>query len=334
MKIEQNSFNKQTLFFFIQTLLLLVILSLTACNQASDKTNKAKPLESKAKSSTELIYRPKLKLALKDPNVFEQYKKAVLLLIPPKQKETAEDYQKARALLLPLAEAGYVDAMFGMAASYLPYLASGPEFLPSNSEKGIPWLTEAADAGHASAQYILAIWYFKGWRNYTPLERMNSYSDDRWRKINHYYIAAAEQGHAYAVSGLAIYRERANDEYRLYEYDEFIARAPERSIESYMWYTIGLQLWDQKRQNEREVKGLVNEYALDLSLRNQLVIRGKMTDEQIAEGERRAKQWIKQHPDAYNEANAPFELSFELQARKFTRDDNKKKSEVVSGQTD
>ncbi len=334
MKIEQNSFNKQTLFFFIQTLFLLVILSLTACNQAEDKINKAQPPESKATSSTALIYRPKLKLALKDPNVFEQYKQAVLFLIPPKQKATAEDYQKARALFLPLAEAGYVDAMYGMAASYFPHLASAPDYLPSNSEKGIPWLTRAADAGHASAQYSLAIWYFRGWRSYTPLEHMNSYSDDRWRKINHYYTAAAEQGHAYAVSGLALYRERANDEYRLYEYDEFMARAPERSIESYMWYTLSMQHWDQKKQNEREAKGLINEYALDLSLRNQLIISGKMTDEQVAEGERRAKQWIKQHPDAYTSAYAPFELSFEEQARKFTRDDNKKKSEVVSGQTD
>ncbi len=334
MKIEQNSFNKQALFFCIQTLLLLVILSLTACNQAADKTNNAKPLESKAKPSTELIYRPKLKLALKDPNVFEQYKKAVLFLIPSKQKATVEDYQKARTLFLPLAEAGYVDAMYGMAASYLSYLASGPKDLPSIPEKGIPWLIKAADAGHASAQYSLAIWYFRGWRNYTPLEHMNSYSDDRWRKINHYYTAAAEQGHAYAVSGLALYRERANDEYRLYEYDEFMARAPERSIESYMWYTLSIQHWDLNEQEEREAKGLINEHTLDLSLRNQLVINGKMTDEQVAEGERRAKQWMQQHSDAYNEVNAPFELSFEAQAIKFTREDNKKKSEVAGGQTD
>ncbi len=92
-----------------------------------------------------------------------------------------------------------------------------------------------------------------------------------------------------------------------------------------MRYTIGIQQWDQDKQNERQKKGMINGYALDTRLRDQLITTKKITTEQVAEGEQLAKQWVKQHPDAYTETIEPLELSLELQAEHFAKEDADKK---------
>jgi len=324
MKLTRKPNNKHSntkaLFLCVQIPLLFFTLSLlSACSQDTDKTQANET--SKTSSPVRLIYRPKLKLAFYDPVVIKQYRAAVLTLIPPDQddeKITKKNYINARKLFLPLAEAGYVDAMFGVAATYFPYLASGPYKIPSNPKKGIPWLTKAANAGHAAAQYLTAEWHYAGWRDYTPLDNMNSYSKDRWGTINHYYTASAEQGFQMAQGALAMLRYNANDDFRVLPREEAEAKTPERTIETYVWYTLSSLHWNRARQSERKSKGMIDRHALDISLRKQVIEDRNMTAKQITEAEQRITKWIKQHPDAYTEPRTPLELSLEKQAILFT----------------
>jgi TPR repeat protein len=93
------------------------------------------------------------------------------------------DWEKPFALLLPLAEAGDVEAMDMVGSLY-----RDGKGVNSNNQAAIEWFTKAADAGLASAQYNLGMVYYR-WR----LNGKYHYGKSR-----DLLAAAAEQDHALA----------------------------------------------------------------------------------------------------------------------------------------
>ena len=167
--IPQMSKEPWRFFVFLtrEIVLAFALLSLSACEQRDDESANQLSNAEAADQAAPLVYRPKLKLAAKDPTVSEQFREAIDVLRPKNQKtledQTPEQFVRARPLFLPLAEAGYVDAMLGMAATYIPHsIFWAHDTIPYDWQQGIPWLTRAADAGHAEAQFALGMWYRYG----------------------------------------------------------------------------------------------------------------------------------------------------------------------------
>ncbi len=295
--------------FLIRGIVLaFALVSLSACEQPANESANQLSNAEKADQAAPLIYRPKLKLAAKDPTVSEQLREAIDVLRPKNQKtledQTPEQFVRARPLFLPLAEAGYVDAMLGMAATYIPHtIFWAHKKIPYDWQQGIPWLTRAADAGHAEAQFALGMWYFHG----QPVHHPQAIETVDWGKVNHYLTAASEQGLLAAQNALARVRGDAPDLSHL-PFEKFKARLASISIEAYMWHTLAIQHYDPATEAERRQKGMIDRQALAIGLRDRLVWANEMTPEQIAEGQRRAEEWTRSHPDAYTGFSIPPEL--------------------------
>ena len=108
------------------------------------------------------------------------------------------DYQKAKDILLPLAEAGHPKAMNMIGLMY--------EFIrgySQNTRKACDWYEKSANAGYVSAQRNLAICYYWG--------------DGRLRdeaQAIHWYRQAGEQGNKNAQAFLTAYfSSRERNEY-------------------------------------------------------------------------------------------------------------------------
>ena len=307
--IPQMSKERWPFFTFLirGVVLAFALVSLSACDQrANESTNQLSNAEASDQAAP-LINRPKLKLAAKDPTVSEQFREAIDVLRPRNQsreEQTPEQFVRARPLFLPLAKAGYVDAMLGMAATYIPHTVYfSHDKIPYDWQQGIPWLTRAADAGHAEAQFALGMWYFYG----HPVHQPQAFEIVEWDKVNHYLTAAAEQGLLAAQSALARLRANKHDISHL-PFEEFMAGTSARDIEAYMWYTLAIQRYDPIKEVERRQKGMIDRRALESRLRDRLVRIGEMTPEEIAEGQRRAEEWTRRHPDAYTGDSIPPEL--------------------------
>ena len=291
-----------------QVILAFTLLSLSACDQRTNESaNQLSNVEA-VDQAAPLIYRPKLKLAANDPTVSEQFREAINVLRPKDQKtledQTPEQFVRARPLFLPLAEAGYVDAMLGMAATYIPHtIFFANEQIPYDWQQGIPWLTRAADAGHAEAQFALGMWYFHG----EPVHHPQAFETVDWDKVNHYLTAAAEQGLLAAQNALGRLRGHGHDVAHL-PFEEFMAGSSARDIEAYMWHTLAIRRYDPATEAERRAKGMIDRQALAIGLRDRMVREGEMTPEEIAEGQRRAEAWVRRHPDAYTGFSIPPEL--------------------------
>jgi hypothetical protein len=83
-----------------------------------------------------------------------------------------------------------------------------------------------------------------------------------------WYGKAAKQGHAKAQNNLAV----------MYAEGQGV---PRDDVTSYMWFT------------------LAGSAKPDKNAANLQLLESRMTPEQIAEGKRRAEEWLKQHPPSH-----------------------------------
>ena len=261
-------------------LIFCALGGLSGCHQAT-----AAPVatDTHPPSAEKIIYRPKVKLTATDPDPAK-----LKTLLKGWAEITQEHYDRARKILLPLANAGYTDAQIGMAYSYMPQEIIHPKKpVPYDWKQGIPWLKKAADNGNARAQWMLSGWYFDGFSGKVKRD----YFAIQWDKVNYYLHAAAEQGLAIAQMELA----------SLYEDSLGVPMNPEaleayektHKIKAYMWYILASQRFPAYTGVGINRKGLAE------SLARKLVRRKAFTPAEIAEGKQMVKDWIRTHPDAY-----------------------------------
>ena len=129
-------------------------------------------------------------------------------------KETySEHTKKALKKLLPLAEEGNVEATYTIGLIY-----SYDNGIIRDFEKGVKWLTKAADLGKVIALNEIGSQYYWDWRNHN------------YKKAFEYYKLAAEKGDYHAQQMLG----------RMYSYGHGITQDIEQSI---YWYTKQASHW-------------------------------------------------------------------------------------------
>ena len=116
------------------------------------------------------------------------------------------------------------------------------------------WYRLAANHGHASAQHALGFMYAKG--KGVPQDAAEAV---RW------YRLAADQGHVGAQNNLGVSYAKGDG-------------VPQDDIEAHMWANIAVA---QSSGEDR-----------DRRVKNRDIDAAKMTAEQIAEAQRRAREWM------------------------------------------
>lgn len=104
-----------------------------------------------------------------------------------KQAYKGEKYGEALAILKPLGESGHPDAQYLLARMY-----EKGRGVPKDHAEMLQWYRRSADAGHAKAQYKMAVGYAQG---YAGLEK-NDAEAGKW------LLKSAEQGYRRAMETL------------------------------------------------------------------------------------------------------------------------------------
>ena len=108
-----------------------------------------------------------------------------------------EEFAKAKAILLPLAEAGHAKAMH-----YIGRLHDETNVFPSNPKAECDWYERAANAGYPNAMYNMSICYDGNGRANNPE------MDKKW------LLKAADHGVIDAMINLAWLDKDVGEEYR------------------------------------------------------------------------------------------------------------------------
>ena len=124
--------------------------------------------------------------------------------------------------------------------------------------EAVRWYRLAADQGYDAAQFSLGVMYANG--EGVPQDDAEAV---RW------YRLAAEQGHASAQLNLGV----------MYANGEGV---PQDYVQSHMWANLAAS---RSTSEDRE-----------LAVKNRDLVANQMTREQIAEAQRRAREWDAAHP--------------------------------------
>jgi TPR repeat protein len=196
-----------------------------------------------------------------------------------------QDYGQAARWLTKAAEAGNVSAQVGVGSLYNEGLG-----VPQDYVQAVRWYTKAAEAENTIAQYSLGWMYAKGngvAQDYLQAVRwftkaaeagdVEAQSDLGWLYFNgkgvaqdylqaaHWLTKAAEAGNAIAQHNLGL----------LYEYGNGVAQD---SVQAYKWYNLAAVAQTDKDQRDRTI-----------NKRDR--VAGTMTAQQLAEGQRLAREW-------------------------------------------
>jgi TPR repeat protein len=168
------------------------------------------------------------------------------------------NYTRALRLVQPLADEGN-----SRAQSLLGLLYYHGRGVKQDDSKAAIWFRLAADQGEADAQFNLGVMYAEG--HGVPQDYAEAV---RW------YRLAADQGEARAQFNLGV------------SYAE--GQGIERDYASaYMWFNLAASRFPSSEVDRRRV-----------ALHNRDLIASKLSDEQMAEAQKRAREWkpITQHP--------------------------------------
>jgi uncharacterized protein len=210
-----------------------------------------------------------------------------------------QDYAQAAVLFRNAADQGYADAQFRLADMY-----DAGQGVPKDDVAAVFWFRKAAEQGSAPAQSLLGlayatghavpqdyaqavVWYRKAALQGFPLAQASlaeSYYNGRgvpqdYAQAAIWYRRAAEQGHADGQAKLAV----------LYTLGQGVAQD---YVEGHMWFNLATA-----QSTGEEQKNLA-------AARDELA--AKMTPDQLAEAQRRARAWTPAAPSGTSiETRAP-----------------------------
>jgi TPR repeat protein len=211
------------------------------------------------------LKRGQLKLAKHDPKTQKQYQ-----LIAEYREN--KDHDKVVELLSLLAEQGYADAQRDLARIHCREASSGVEKF-WDAEKSLYWIKKAVDAGYSHAQFTYSLYFYDG----------ECGIQQDWGKYAEWLFISAEQGAPLSQSVLSsAYVSGKGVEKDL--------------IESYKWSLLALRRYGHPDNVPAYHSGKV---ASTLILQDRLTQDEGVTKEQVQEAQRRAKEWEKTHPYAY-----------------------------------
>jgi TPR repeat protein len=277
--MKQSTFHYLIKFYSVFVVSIALTFFLISCSQNNTQQNLNKLNAINDDIATpEATHGPKLKLARIDPFASKEFDQALLLLEQGK-------YEEARALLQPLAGAGYSDAELYIAYSYYPRLKYNPlpREIEPNKDQAIRWLKRAADNGHPIAQSTLSLVLEQGGPDFHV-----SPSQVDYKEVYKYLRLAAEQGFASAQLGLAT----------AYQNGYGIEQSP---VDAYMWFLLALnRMENTQKTRHTELTITVIESALKT-----MESKNQISPEQIKNAKKRASDWEKSHPDAYQTDDLP-----------------------------
>jgi TPR repeat protein len=161
------------------------------------------------------------------------------------------DYTKALKLARPLADAGDPRGQAIIGLAY--YRGRGA---PHDDAEGAKWLLRAADKGDAVARFTLGVMYGEG--RGVPQDFAEA---ARW------YQRAAEQGDAQAQYNLGL----------AYAHGEGVAQDV---VEAHMWFNLAAARFPATDTRNRAA-----------AVKNRDTVAGEMTSEQLAQAQKRARDW-------------------------------------------
>jgi uncharacterized protein len=161
------------------------------------------------------------------------------------------DYAKALKLAQPLADAGDPRAEAIIGFAY--YRGRGA---PHDDAEAAKWLLRAANKGDAVARFTLGVMYGEG--RGVPQD---------FAEAAHWYQRAAEQGDAQAQYNLGL----------AYAHGEGVAQDV---VEAHMWFNLAAARFPATDTRNRAV-----------AVKNRDTVAGEMTSEQLAQAQKRARDW-------------------------------------------
>jgi len=161
------------------------------------------------------------------------------------------DYAKALKLARPLAEDGDPRAEAVLGSAY--YRGRG---VPQNDSEAAKWFRLAADQGNAAARFTLGVMYGEG--RGVPQDYAEA---ARW------YRRAAEQGDAQAQYNLGL----------AYARGEGVTQNP---VEAHMWFNLAAARFPANDTRNRTA-----------AVKNRDTVAGEMSSDQLAEAQKRAREW-------------------------------------------
>src|SRR5215475_8477226 len=161
------------------------------------------------------------------------------------------DYAKALKLARPLAEDGDPRAEAVLGLAY--YRGRG---VPQNDSEAAKWFRLAADQGNAAARFTLGVMYGEG--RGVPQDYAEA---ARW------YRRAAEQGDAQAQYNLGLAYARGEG-------------VTQDAVEAHMWFNLAAARFPASDTRNRTA-----------AVKNRDTVAGEMSSDQLAEAQKRAREW-------------------------------------------
>ena len=183
------------------------------------------------------------------------------------------------------AEQGSADAELKLAQAY------GAGAGVTRDEKSVlHWVEKAADDGQAEAQFLLGMYYRDG----RLVERDH-------KKAFDWFLRAARQGGVDSQVSIALRYEDGDEVPQDYAqaakwYKKAAEHVPDRGGAGVARNSLGFLYMDGDGVSQDYVAAYMY-FALSNSKKNMLWAAGKMTGAQIAEAQRRAKEWVQHHPE-------------------------------------
>ena len=161
------------------------------------------------------------------------------------------DYAKALKLARPLAEDGNAKAESILGFAY--YRGRG---VPQNDAEAATWFKRAADQGEAASRFTLGVMYGEG--RGVPQDFAEA---ARW------YRRAAEQGDAQAQYNLGLAYARGEG-------------VTQSAVEAHMWFNLAAARFPASDSRNRTA-----------AVKNRDTVAGEMSSDQLAEAQKRAREW-------------------------------------------
>jgi len=161
------------------------------------------------------------------------------------------EYAKALRIARPLAEEGDPRAETVLGSAY--YRGRG---VPQNDSEAAKWFRLAADQGNAAARFTLGVMYGEG--RGVPQDYVEA---ARW------YRLAAEQGDAQAQYNLGLAYARGEG-------------VTQNVVDAHMWFNLAAARFPANDTRNRTA-----------AVKNRDTVAGEMSSEQLAEAQKRAREW-------------------------------------------
>ena len=147
--------------------------------------------------------------------------------------------------------------------------------VPQNDAEAVTWYRQAAEQGHADAQFTLGVMYFAG--KGIPQDDAEAVTLYRLAALGN-LVSAAEQGHAEAQFTLGV----------MYDTGKGV---PQDNVEAHMWLNLAASP-SAGRPGARPPSGEQRERTVT----TRDAVAERMTPADLGEAQRRAREWYAAHP--------------------------------------